>query len=449
MTDRTPPQDQGAEMAALGGMLLNRYAIAEVAEILTGGDFYKPAHEQIFTAILDLYADGQGADAVTVSALLAKRGELAKVGGAAYLHTIMACVPTAANAGYYAVIVREHALRRRLVEVGTRIAQMGYDTEDGADIAAIIDRAQAETHALDRPGTGDDEPSNIDAFDRMLGDIENGVETGIPTGFSDLDALTRGLHPEQLIILAARPAIGKSTAGLDIARHVAIRHRLTTAVFSLEMSRAQLLRRATSAEAGVELHHLAPGAMSPRDWERVANARERIVSAPLIIDASSHLTMMGIRTKARRMVQKRGLRLAIVDYLQLVNAGGRRPENRQQEVAEMSRGFKLLAKELQIPIIVLAQLNRGPEQRADKRPMMSDLRESGAIEQDADVVILLHREDAYERESPRAGEADFIVAKHRDGPTATITVAFQGHLSRFVDMAKQDWTPSSALAGRS
>lgn len=437
MTERVQPHDLDAERATLGGMLLSRHAIPDVTDLLVPADFYQYAHELIFTAVLDMYACGQPVDAVTLAAELGSRGELGKIGGAPYLHSLMGCVPTGANATYHAVIVREHALRRRIIEAGTRIASMGWETEDAADIAQIIDRAQAETHALADPSLRVEEEANVEVFDRMLGDIEHGVESGLPTGFSDLDQLTRGLHPGQLVIIAARPAIGKSTLGLDLARCVAVKHRLPCAIFSLEMRRAELLRRATSAEARVPLHHLAPGAMTEDDWVRVARARERIVTAPLVIDDSPDLTAMRIRTKARRLKQQRDLRLIIVDYLQLMtNGSARRPENRQQEVSEMSRALKLLSNELDIPIVAIAQLNRGPEQRADKRPMLSDLRESGSLEQDADVVILLHREDAYERETARAGEADFIVAKHRNGPTATITVAFQGHYSRFVDMAQ-------------
>jgi len=447
MTDRIPPHDLGAEMAALGGMLLSKHAIAEVTETLDGPEFYKPAHEQIFAAITHLYADGHPADAITVSAELTRRGEIERIGGAPYVHTLVGCIPTAANAGWHAAIVREHALRRRVIEAGTRITRMGWETDDGSDMAAIIDAAQAETHALGARHADEDAPANPEVFDRLLEDIENGVESGVPTGFADLDRLTRGLHPGQLVIVAARPAVGKSTFGLDIARHASIGCGLPCVVFSLEMNRAELLRRAASAEARVELHHLAPRSMTRDDWARVAAARDRVVTAPLIIDDATDLTLMRIRTKARRLKQRHGLRLVIVDYLQLMGSGGaRKHENRQTEVAALSRGLKLLAKELQVPVVVLAQLNRGPEQRGDKRPMLSDLRESGAIEQDADVVILLHREDAYNAETPRRGEADLIVAKHRNGPTATITVAFQGSYSRFVDMA-DNWSPSSVLTG--
>jgi replicative DNA helicase len=434
--DRTPPQDLAAERAVLGGMLLSKTAIGEVADMLTGRDFYRPAHELVFTAILDLYADNQPADAVTVADQLTKRGELARIGGAAYLHEMMSCIATAANAGYHAVIVREHAVRRRMIEVGQRITAMGYATDDTTDLAAIVDRAQAEAHTLTGPGR-EAELTNAEVYDQLLEDIDHGTAPGIMTGFTDLDALTQGLQPGQVIIVAARPAIGKSTWVLDVLRQVSIRDRFPSVLFSLEMGRPELIRRALSAEGRICLHHLAPGKMTDDDWKRSAKVREQIVTAPIVIDDSPNLTMMQIRATSRRLVEKQGVRLIAIDYAQLLNTGSdRKFENRQTEVSAISRGVKLLAKELQVPIILVAQLNRGPEVRADKKPVMSDLRESGSLEQDADVVVLLHREDAYEPESPRAGEADLIVAKHRNGPTATITVAFQGHYARFVDMAQ-------------
>jgi replicative DNA helicase len=257
---------------------------------------------------------------------------------------------------------------------------------------------------------------------------------GVPTGFADLDKYTNGLHPGQLVIVAARPGMGKSTLGLDIARNASIKHGLTSAIFSLEMSRNEIVMRLLSAEAQIALHSMRSGSMGDADWTRLARKMSAVSEAPLFIDDSPNLTMMEIRAKARRLRQRHDLRLIVVDYLQLMTSG-RKVESRQQEVSEFSRQMKLLAKELEIPVIAISQLNRGPEQRTDKKPMLADLRESGSLEQDADAVILIHREDAYERESPRAGEADFILAKHRNGPTANVTVAFQGHYSRFVDMA--------------
>ena len=256
---------------------------------------------------------------------------------------------------------------------------------------------------------------------------------GVPTGFRDLDELTNGLHPGQLVIIAARPAVGKSTWGLDIARSASIRHGLASCIFSLEMGRNEITMRLLSAEARVPLHHMRAGTMSDDDWARLARRMGEVAEAPLFIDDSPNMTMMEIRAKARRLKQRHDLRLVVVDYMQLMTST-KRVESRQVEVSEMSRSLKLLAKELDVPVVAISQLNRQPEQRADKRPQLSDLRESGSIEQDADLVVLLHREDLYEKESPRAGEADLIVAKNRNGPTRTVTVAFQGHYSRFVDM---------------
>ncbi len=435
--DRTPPADMAAEAAVLGAMLLSKDAIADVVESLKVEDFYRPAHATVYAAILDLYARGEPADAVMVAGELTKSGEIARIGGASYLHTLVSMVPTAANASYYAEIVTERAVLRRMVTAGTRIVQMGYAAE--GDVYDLVDRAQAEVYDLTSGRTSEDYAPLRDIFDGTLNEIEaiashGGQMVGVPTGFADLDALTNGLHPGQLVIIAARPAIGKSTLGLDLARSASIKNGLTSVIFSLEMARNEIVMRLMSAEAQVPLNHMRAGTMSDADWQKLARKSGAIVEAPMFIDDSPNMSMMEIRAKCRRLKQKHDLRLVIVDYLQLMSSG-KKVESRQQEVAEFSRALKLLAKELEVPVIAIAQLNRGPEQRQDKKPMMSDLRESGSLEQDADVVILLNREDAYEKESPRAGEADFIVAKHRNGPTATITVAFQGHYSRFVDMA--------------
>lgn len=440
--ERTPPQDIAAEQGALGGMLLSKDAIADVVEVVRARDFYRPAHQTIYEAILDLYGRGEPADAVTVSAELTRTGQLAKVGGAPYLHTLIASVPTAANAGYYAEIVRERAILRRLVEAGTRIVQLAYGAAggQGGDLPDVVDRAQAAVYEVTESRTSEDclpleklLPATFEELESIDG--RDGTLTGVPTGFADLDALTHGLHPGQLVIVAARPGIGKSTLGLDLARSASIRHGLTSVIFSLEMSRSEITMRLLSAEARVPLHHMRTGHMGDEDWQRLARRMGEVAEAPLFIDDSPNLSMMEIRAKARRLKQRHDLRLVVVDYMQLMQSP-RRVENRQQEVSEISRAMKLLAKELDVPVIAISQLNRGPEQRQDKKPLLSDLRESGSLEQDADVVILLYREDAFERESPRAGEADLIVAKHRNGPTATVAVAFQGHYSRFADLAR-------------
>ncbi|OEV02173.1 replicative DNA helicase [Streptomyces qinglanensis] len=830
--ERVPPQDLEAEKSVLGGMLLSKDAIADVVEVLKGVDFYRPAHETVYQAILDLYAKGEPADPITVTAELTRRGEIARVGGPGYVQALVQAVPTAANAEYYAEIVHERAILRRLVEAGTRITQMGY-AADG-DVDDIVNGAQAEIYAVTEQRTSEDYLPLGDIMEGALDEIEaigsrSGQMTGVPTGFTDLDSLTNGLHPGQMIVIAARPAMGKalaldtplptpsgwttmgevkvgerlldahgratrvtaatevmtdrpcyevrfddgtalvadaehqwltdtpasrraareaarsgddrppqdlpavrttrqlaenlhsasgrrpahsvrnsapldlperrlplapytlgawlggspdgptaagapgadvapdagtsdadgapdtlrvttdepevllhigadgyatspvghsashalhlpgapvpsgsvrtvlrtmgmteskriprsylrasepqrrallaglldthgtvgeagavsfavtrrqfaedfrelllglgyrcswttrrlrdgdeehglsrdhgpseeppadpvlhevtfttpdevfrlerkrllhkerrpahapraearfitevrpvpsvpvrcvqvdnpdslylagramvpthnSTLALDFARACSIKHTMPSVIFSLEMGRNEIAMRLLSAEARVALHHMRSGSMTDEDWTRLARQMPQVTDAPLYIDDSPNLSMMEIRAKCRRLKQRNDLQLIVIDYLQLMQTGGsRRPESRQQEVSEMSRNLKLLAKELEVPVIALSQLNRGPEQRTDKKPMVSDLRESGSIEQDADMVILLHREDAYEKESPRAGEADLIVAKHRNGPTATITVAFQGHYSRFVDMAQ-------------
>lgn len=434
---RMPPQDAAAEQSVLGSMLLSKDAIADVSEAVRGPDFYRPAHELIHDAIIDLYGRGEPADPVTVAHALQRRGELQRVGGAPYLHTLSANVPIAANAGYYAEIVREKAILRRLVDAGTKIVQLGYAAEGQVD--DVVDAAQAEVYQVTDKRTAEDYAPLSDIMDGVLDEIEaignrEAGLYGVPTGFADLDDLTNGLHSGQMIIVAARPAMGKSTLALDLCRAASLHNNLTSCFFSLEMTRSEITMRLLSAEAKVPLNHIRNGQMSDDDWTKLARKMGEVSSAPMFIDDSPNMTMMEIRAKARRLKQRHDLKLIVIDYMQLMTSG-RKVESRQLEVSEFSRQIKLLAKELEVPIIALSQLNRGPEQRGDKRPMMSDLRESGSLEQDADMVILLHRDDVYEKESTRPGEADLIVAKHRNGPTRDITVAFQGHYSRFVDMA--------------
>ncbi|MCW5951620.1 MAG: replicative DNA helicase [Propionibacteriaceae bacterium] len=434
-TDRTPPQDVQAEQSVLGAMLLSKDAIGDVAEIVRGHDFYRPSHEQIYSAIVDLYGRGEPADAITVADELAKRGELGKIGGHIYLHDLLSTVSIASNAAYYAEIVREKAILRRLVEASMRIAQLGYSGQ--GDVSGIVDAAQQAIYAVAEGKTGEDYQPLSALMEAALDEIEalsaHGIMAGVPTGFIELDELTNGLHPGQMVIIAARPGVGKSTLGLDIARAASIQHGLCSAFFSLEMTKTEIVMRLLSAEAQVPLNDIRKGRMSDENWSRIARKTAEVAEAPLFIDDSPNLTMMEIRAKARRLKQRHDLKLVIVDYLQLMTSG-KRVESRQLEVSEFSRQMKLLAKELDVPVVALSQLNRGPEQRTDKKPMLSDLRESGSLEQDSDVVILLHREDMYNNASERAGEADLIVAKHRNGQTRPVTVAFQGHYSRFVDM---------------
>jgi replicative DNA helicase len=647
--DRTPPQDIAAEQSVLGGMMLSKDAIADVVEILRSGDFYRPAHATIFDAVIDLYGRGEPADPVMITAALTDAGSISRVGGMSYVHDLVHTVPTAANTAYYARIVAERAVLRRLVEAGTKIVQLGYGSAAaaGRDVDDVVDIAQQAVYDVTERRVSEDFLPLREMLQPTLDEIEavgaqGGVMTGVPTGFADLDSLLNGLHPGQLIVVAGRPGLGKclagdvpvtdartgrrlpiaefvrrgrageplavhtltgdwrlepvtpsafipngrrpvfrlttgsgrvvratashpfrllagwrplaelrpgdhlavapaaadpgsvpaevwelvetergglpwpeinrrldrpfehdwrvgdrplsrdevaelakaldsvqlrdlaaadvhwdlvasvepdgedevfdltvdgthnfvaggvvvhnSTVSMDFARHAAVRHGLAAAIFSLEMSKVEVVMRVLAAEARVPLHVLRSGQLSDDDWTKLARRMGEISEAPLFIDDTPNMTLMEIRAKARRLRQRHDLKLLVVDYLQLMTSP-KRVESRQQEVSEMSRGLKLLAKEVECPVIAVAQLNRGPEQRTDKRPQLSDLRESGAIEQDSDVVILLHRDDYYDKESPRAGEADFIVAKHRNGPTDTITVAAQLHLARFVDMA--------------
>ncbi|MEZ0053765.1 replicative DNA helicase [Mycobacterium sp. MAA66] len=575
---RQPPQDMAAEQSVLGGMLLSKDAVADVLERLRPGDFYRPAHQNVYDAILDLYGRGEPADPITVAAELDRRGLLKRIGGAPYLHTLISTVPTAANAGFYAGIVAEKATLRRLVEAGTRVVQYGYAGAEGADVADLVDRAQAEMYDVTQTRSSEDFVPLEELLQPTMDEIDaiasqGGISRGVPTGFTELDEITNGLHPGQMIIVAARPGVGKalaldtplptpggwttmgdvsvgdeligadgrptrvvaatpvmeerpcyevgladgttivadgshqwptgrgiistaalragadrlepalspgglavltrpvaivdvrrvdsvpvrcvqvdnrshlylagrsmvpthnSTIGLDFMRSCSIKHRLASVIFSLEMSKTEIVMRLLSAEAKIKLGDMRSGRMSDDDWTKLARRMSEISEAPLYIDDSPNLTMMEIRAKARRLHQKANLRLIVVDYMQLMTSG-KKFESRQQEVSEFSRSLKLMAKELEVPVVAISQLNRGPEQRTDKRPQVSDLRESGSLEQDADMVMLLHRPDAIDREDPRGGEADIILGKHRNGPTANITVAHQLHFSRFTNMAR-------------
>lgn len=442
------PHDIDAEQQVLGGMLYNRAQIPAVSENMTPGEHYRPAHGLIHEAILYLYnlapVDGNPVpvDAITVKDELIRRGEITRIGTPTYLHDLMHNCGNPGAAGYFARKVAWHAARRRMIETGSSISQIGREPGGLDDPGQLYSRAQDLTHRLN---TGDRtrDKTMVRLADLMvptmleveaIGNRTASTLPGVPTGFEDLDALTYGLHGGQLIVVGARPAVGKSTLALDWSRSAAIKHGMTSVIFSLEMGRLEVAMRALSAEARINLHALRGGRLNDDEWTRLARRMGQMHDAPLWVDDSPTQSLMDIRTKCLRMKEQHDLRFVVVDYLQLMTTG-RRAESRQQEVSEMSRFLKVLAKELDVPVVALSQLNRGSEHRTDGLPRMSDLRESGAVEQDADVVILLHREDANTKESPRAGEADLIIAKHRNGPTATVTVAFQGHYSRFVDMA--------------
>ncbi|MET9535575.1 replicative DNA helicase [Streptomyces sp. NPDC006649] len=440
LLDRPSPHNEAAEKSTLGGAILSKDAIGDIAkalEPLGAAAFYKPAHETIWLAITDLYAAGTDITPISLGHQLTVQGDLDRVGGHAYISHLVSSCPNGALAVHDAEIVLDRAKLRRLAQTGNHIAQMATTGAGEAD--EILDAAAAALGQVTQTADASTGYTLMDeVFQNAVDEAEaierDGREQGIPTGFVDLDALTNGFLPGQMIVVAARPAMGKSTLAIDFVRAASIKHRLRSAVFSLEMSTPEIGMRILSAEARVGLHHLRSGTVTAEDWQRIARISDRVRSAPVAFSDSHVNTLTQIKAQCRRLKQNGGLDLVVIDYIQLLQTGGRRPESRQQEVSDISRNIKTMAKELQVPVIALSQLNRGPEQRTDKKPMVSDLRESGSIEQDADIVILLHREDAYDKETPRAGEADLIIAKHRNGPTATVTVAFQGHYSRFVDM---------------
>ena len=437
--ERLPPQNVDAEMSVLGGMMLSKDAIADVIEILRSTDFYRPAHASVYDVVVELFGRGDPADAVTVGAELKRKGELERIGGLPYLHTLVATVPTAANAAYYAGIVREQAQLRSLVEVGTRIVQLGYTT-DGADVEGLVNLAQSEVFAVSEQRNSTDYVTLEQVVPELYEELErnanrDGGLDGVPTGFSELDAKLNGLRAGQMIIIAARPGGGKSTLAMDICRSCAVHNNKAAAYFSLEMNRTELSMRLLAAESRVFLDRMIKGELETRDWQEIARTLDKISQAPLIVDDSPNMTMGEIRAKSRRMKQQFDIQLIVIDYLQLLTSGGKSVESRQQEVSEFSRSIKLLAKELEIPIVAVAQLNRDSEKRNDKRPQVADLRESGSLEQDADVVLLIHREDMFNENTEKQGMADIIIGKQRSGPTGIVELAFQGHFSRFAEVA--------------
>lgn len=435
------PHDLHAEKAVLKAMLQSKDAIADIVEVLGSHDFYRPDHGLIYTTILDLYGSGQGTDPISVAAHLTKHDRLEEIGGAGYLTTLMAGPSASRSWTVEAERVQSAAMLRRTKIAAIHIENLASDADpDAAD--RIADQAQAEIYAattrrqLLPPASplGDVMEDTLDWIEATGG--REATLPGVPTGFTDLDSLTGGLHPGQFIVIAARPAMGKSTLAYDFVRSASIKHNLASAIFTLEAGRNEVGMRLLSAEARVALHHMRSGTMTDEDWTRLARRMPEVSAAPIYIQDGAYSNIHDLRAHCRYLHSRKGVHLIVVDAVHLLTYGTRPLGSRYEEISEIARCLKLLAKELQIPIVAISTLNRGPEQRTDRKPMLNDLRDSGALEDNADLVILIHREDAYEKESPRAGEADLIVAKHRHGPTATITVAFQGHYSRFVDMAQ-------------
>ncbi|MEZ5341136.1 MAG: replicative DNA helicase [Acidimicrobiales bacterium] len=436
---RVPPSNLAAEEAVLGAMLLSREAIADVVEILDVDNFYKPAHGHVFDAILSLYSAGEPVDAVTVADEL-KRADLLEVsGGPGILLDLQGNTPAISNAAHYARIVEEHALLRRMIAVSNEIAEMAYRVPE--DVVQAVDDAESAMFEVAQRRVTNSTAEIKDLLSANLDRLETLYEkgdavTGIQSGYNDLDELLAGLQPNALYVVGARPAMGKTAFALGMAANAAMRDNRPVLIFSLEMGQLELSQRILCSEALVDSTRIKTGKLQEADWNRISHAVGRLAEAPIFIDDNPNTSVMEIRAKARRLKSRNGdLGLIVVDYIQLMT-GRSNAESRQVEVAEISRNLKILARELECPVVALAQLNRSLEQRADKRPMLSDLRESGSLEQDADVVMFLYRDEVYDNASPDKGMAEIIVAKHRNGPTGTVRMAFRGQYTRFDNMAR-------------
>jgi len=433
-----PPQNLDAEESVLGAMMLSPGAIGAVSEALDASDFYRESHAKIYRAALSLYAKGDPVDAITLVDELEERGELEKVGGRVRIHELAALVPATANAGHYARIVREMATLRGLIRAGSAVAQLGWDRP--GETTDLVDRAEQIVFDLSQSRVTSEfthiETLLKESFERITALYEAGVDvTGTPSGFRDLDRLTAGFQPGNLVIVAARPSMGKSALGLCIATNLAVRGEVPTAIFTLEMSKSEVTQRLMCSEAKVESQRLRTGKLGADDWPRLTAACDKLAKAPIYVDDTGSITMMEIRSKARRLKSKEpSLGLIVVDYMQLMTTG-QTAENRVQEVSQISRQLKVLARDLDVPILAMSQLSRAVEQRHDKRPILSDLRESGSIEQDADLVMFIYRDEYYNEESDQQGLAEVHLAKHRNGPTDSIKLSFLKRYAKFADLA--------------
>lgn len=438
--DRIPPQNIEAEQAVLGAIFLTDEALVTATERLVPEDFYRAAHQRIYQVMIELAEKGEPVDLVTVTAELQNRKWLDDIGGVSYLADLANAVPTAANVEYYSKIVEEKSILRRLIKVATSITADGYSSD--ADISDILDQAEQKIYEVSqRKNTGgfiSIKDALIETYDRIeMLQHHKGEVTGIPTGFVELDKMTAGFQRSDLIIVAARPSVGKTAFALNISQNVATRTGENVAIFSLEMGAGQLVQRMLCAEGNIDAQRMRTGALTPEDWQKLTMAMGSLSKAGIYIDDSPGVKVSDIRAKCRRLKQEKGLGLIMIDYLQLIEGSGRRGENRQQEVSEISRSLKAIARELDVPVIALSQLSRGVESRQDKRPMMSDIRESGSIEQDADIVAFLYRDDYYDKESENQNIIEIIIAKQRNGPVGTVELAFIKEYNKFVNLERR------------
>ncbi|WP_309090525.1 replicative DNA helicase [Domibacillus sp.] len=440
LTDRVPPQNIEAEQAVLGAIFLEPSALTVASEILIPEDFYRNAHQQIYLTMLKLSDHGKAVDVVTVTEDLAAHKLIEDVGGISYLSELAAAVPTAANIEYYARIVEEKSLLRRLIRTATTIATDGYEREN--EVEGLLSEAEKSIMEVAQRKNAGAFHNIKDVLVRTYDNIEllhnrKGDVTGIPTGFAELDRMTAGFQRNDLIIVAARPSVGKTAFALNIAQNVATNTDETVAIFSLEMGAEQLVMRMLCAEGNINAQSLRTGTLTDEDWRKLTMAMGSLSNSGIYIDDTPGVRIGEIRSKCRRLKQEQGLGMILIDYLQLIQGNGRSGENRQQEVSEISRSLKALARELEVPVIALSQLSRGVEQRQDKRPMMSDIRESGSIEQDADIVAFLYRDDYYDKETENKNMIEIIIAKQRNGPTGTVELAFVKEYNKFVNVERR------------
>jgi len=447
MFDRVPPQNTEAEQAVLGAVLLQTEALVTSMERLRSEDFYMPSHQLLYEAMIELNEANQPIDLVTLTAYLQDRQQLEEVGGVSYLMKLGNAVPTAANVDYYAQIVEEKSLVRRLIRTATQIVSSGYAAAE--DVGLMLNEAEQRILEISNRRSSSGFISIRDVLMEVFEKVEflytnKGGTNGIPSGFADLDKMTAGFQRSDLIIVAARPSVGKTAFALNIAQNVGVRAKETVAIFSLEMSAAQLVQRMVCAESNVDAGRMRTGFLEGDDWEKLTMAIGALSEAQIFIDDTPGITVADIRAKCRRLKKERGLGMILIDYLQLIQGRGKAGENRQQEVSEISRTLKMIARELEVPVIALSQLSRGVEQRQDKRPMMSDLRESGSIEQDADIVAFLYRDDYYDKESEKKNIIEIIIAKQRNGPVGTVELVFLKSFNKFVGLDRSHQEPGQA-----
>ena len=439
---KVPPQNIEAEQSVLGSILLENEALSKALEVLKPEDFYYEAHRQIFQSMIDLYNRNEPSDLITITEILTQKNKIEEIGGASYLADLTEKIPTSANIEYYAKITKEKAVLRKLIYSATEITSKAFQA--GENVASILDFSEKTIFAISQYQIRPSFYPLKDIITSSFKKIEELYEkkqliTGVPTGFTDLDAITSGFQPSDLIIVAGRPSMGKTALCLNIAQHAAYEAQIPAAIFSLEMSKEQLAIRMLCSEARVDNHKLRSGFIADSEWGKLSMGAGKLADTKIFIDDTPGITVLEMRAKARRMKSEHGLGLIIIDYLQLMSSAQHRSDNREQEISEISRSFKSLAKELNVPVVALSQLNRMVESRADKKPQMSDLRESGAIEQDADVILFIYRDEVYHKDSEESkGKADIIIGKQRNGPTGEVHLTFINEYTRFENYSSRE-----------